>query len=114
MRGDGCHYRTNFQIACGGAWATEGRDRWSLDLDQDAFLRDLGDLAAAARNEAASPAGAVPPLVVAALAPGAFTAEWAEKSDGALVAFLTGQETGRARESKGYRQLPPARCTLER
>ena len=80
-------------IACAGARASEGRDRWTLDLDHDDFLRSLASKVAAARagNETT-----VPPLVVAALAPGAFTAEWALNASAVLVGFLTGQETGRA------------------
>ena len=86
-------------IACGGAWAREGTDRPHLRLDQDDFLHDLASgLARARRNEAAAAAAkgpeGVPPLVVAALAPGAIVAEWAAEAQAALVLFLTGQVGG--------------------
>ena len=86
-------------IACAGAGAAEGYDRYSLKLDQDAFLTDVASAATQARHTTNGPASgsrAVPPLVVAALAPGSITAGWAANTQGAILAFLPGQEAGRA------------------
>ena len=72
-------------IACGGALASESRDRASLRLDQHDFLSELA--AASGR----------PPLVVLAMAPGPlFTSPWAERADAVLSGFLLGQQTGPA------------------
>ena len=73
-------------VACGGATATESIDRNTLALDQDDFLIQLAD---ALRGHGA-------PLVVAAMAPGAILAPWAQKASAAVLMFLAGQATGEA------------------
>lgn len=78
-------------IACGGAIAQESWDRPHLRLDQDSFLTSL--VSATADRRAA---GVLPPLLVAAMAPGAITADWSPNADAALIVFLGGEATGGA------------------
>eukprot|EP00928_Gymnodinium_smaydae_P037442 TRINITY_DN25992_c0_g1_i1.p1 TRINITY_DN25992_c0_g1~~TRINITY_DN25992_c0_g1_i1.p1 ORF type:complete len:838 (-),score=104.78 TRINITY_DN25992_c0_g1_i1:517-3030(-) len=73
-------------IICGGATSSEGVDRTSLRLDNEAFLMKALQHA----NDMRIPA------VVVALAPGAIVAPWRHSASAALAMFLSGQETGNA------------------
>ena len=47
-------------------------------------------------NQVRRGAGELPPLVVIALAPGAFLSDWADDADAAAALFLGGEATGDA------------------
>jgi len=73
-------------IVCGGATSAEASDRYSLSLDQEAFILQVLQQAAASGV----------PVVVVALAPGAIVAPWKRGAAASLAIFLSGQETGNA------------------
>jgi len=73
-------------VLCGGATSSEGVDRSSLRLDNEAFLIQALHLT--------STMGV--PAVVIGLVPGAIVAPWRHSAAAVLVMFLSGQETGNA------------------
>ena len=92
-------------VACSGSTSSEAQDRPTLKLDHDDFLRDFSyRLKDASPLEASSTDTATeetahtpPPLVVLAMAPGAFlTSEWGARADALGALFLAGAQSGRA------------------
>ena len=84
-------FETHVRAAGGGDWARHAVNCYAGHGAEDLGL--LGTLNSASLGGSTS---AVPPLLIAALAPGAIVADWAAGADAALVMFLTGQETGHA------------------
>jgi len=74
-------------VACAGASTTESKDRDSLELDQHSFIHALA-------GQSVSTGTA--PLIVLALAPGQFVADWAVNASAVVAMFLSGEETGTA------------------
>eukprot|EP00929_Paragymnodinium_shiwhaense_P065517 TRINITY_DN32834_c0_g1_i1.p1 TRINITY_DN32834_c0_g1~~TRINITY_DN32834_c0_g1_i1.p1 ORF type:complete len:832 (+),score=182.52 TRINITY_DN32834_c0_g1_i1:186-2681(+) len=77
---------TDIFVTCGGATASENRDRDTLLLDQDDFISKLTEEGKRTKT----------PVVVIALAPGAIVMPWQSAASAILVMFLAGQETGSA------------------
>jgi len=72
-------------LICAGATASESYDRKTLNLDQEEYINALLDQSWFTK-----------PIVVLALAPGAFVPGWRNRIDALVTMILSGEQTGNA------------------